>query len=75
MCGSKSKKYLDSITTDYGPLKTLTISGNCTRLLCIQSLMERRVFLSGISFSTLTIKKHAFHKSIMIEKSSIKFIS
>ena len=39
MCGSKSKKYLDSITTDYGPLKTLTISGtiyyNVFSHLCI----------------------------------------
>jgi len=26
-CGSKTRKYLESITTDYGPLKTLTASG------------------------------------------------
>ena len=26
-CGSKTRKYLDTITTDYGPLKTLTASG------------------------------------------------
>ena len=26
-CGVKVKKYLESITTDYGPLKTLTVSG------------------------------------------------
>jgi len=27
VCGNKTKKYLESITTDYGPLKTLTASG------------------------------------------------
>ena len=29
VCGikDKAKKYLESITTDYGPLKTLTVSG------------------------------------------------
>ena len=26
-CGIKARKYLESITTDYGPLKTLTVSG------------------------------------------------
>jgi len=26
-CGNKTRKYLESITTDYGPLKTLTASG------------------------------------------------
>ena len=26
-CGHKVGKYLESITTDYGPLKTLTASG------------------------------------------------
>ena len=29
-CGIKARKYLESITTDYGPLKTLTVSGKVT---------------------------------------------
>lgn len=31
-CGVRAKKYLESITTDYGPLKTLTASGLYTGL-------------------------------------------
>ena len=32
-CGVKVKKYLESITTDYGPLKTLTVSGSFCKFL------------------------------------------
>ena len=49
-CGSKTRKYLESITTDYGPLKTLTASGGKINKFII---IYQRPLLQDFSSPTL----------------------